>query len=150
MAVVLSGSASGGEARRVEMTVGEQQIFTVPGLVKVSASGTGVADVKPLGGDQFILYAQGEGRASLGVFRNGHEVQMWEVIVRGLKAEKLKASCADLLGRESCADLKIVPAGDNVVLSGSASSRGRFPIWSCWWRWNPGCWMLWWRSSTRN
>jgi Flp pilus assembly secretin CpaC len=118
MAVVLSGSASGGEARRVEMTVGEQQIFTVPGLVMVSASGTGVADVKPLGGDQFILYAQGEGRASLGVFRNGHEVQMWEVIVRGLKAEKLKASCADLLGRESCADLKIVPAGDNVVLSG--------------------------------
>jgi len=118
MAVLVSWPALGGEARRVEMTVGEQRIMTVPGLTRVSASGTGVADVKPLGGNKFILYALGKGHASLGVFRAGKPVQMWEVIVRGQKAERLKASCADLFGRESCAGLKIVAAGDRVVLSG--------------------------------
>jgi pilus assembly protein CpaC len=102
----------------VEMTVGEQRIMTVPGLTRVSATGTGVADVKPLGGDKFILYAQSEGRASLGVFRRGKPVQMWEVVVRGQKAERLRASCGDLFGEESCANLKIVSAGDSVVLSG--------------------------------
>jgi pilus assembly protein CpaC len=117
--LLLSWPASGEEARRVEMTVGEQRIMTVPGLTRVSATGTGVADVEPLGGDRFILYAQGEGRASLGVFRKGHQVQMWEVIVRGRKAERLKASCTDLFGKESCMNLKIVSAGDSVVLSGS-------------------------------
>jgi len=116
--MLLSWPAAGEEARRVEMTVGEQRIMTVPGLTRVSATGTGVADVKPLGGDKFILYAQGEGRASLGVFRQGRPVQMWEVIVRGQKAERLKASCADLFDKKSCASLKIVSAGDSVVLSG--------------------------------
>ncbi len=118
IAVLVSGAASGQEARRVEMSVGEQRIMAVPGLVKVSASGTGVADVEPLGGERFILYARGEGRAGLGVFRKGKPVEMWEVIVRGRKAERLKASCSDLFGKESCANLKIVSAGDSVVLSG--------------------------------
>jgi Flp pilus assembly secretin CpaC len=116
--LLVSWPASGDEARRVEMSVGEQRIMTVPGLAKVSASGTGVADVEPLGGDRFILYARGEGRASLGVFRKGKPVQMWEVIVRGQKAERLKASCSDLFGKESCANLKIMTAGDSAVLSG--------------------------------
>jgi pilus assembly protein CpaC len=69
--MLLAWPVSGEEARRVEMTVGEQRIMTVPGLTRVSATGTGVADVKPIGGDKFILYAQNEGRASLGVFRQG-------------------------------------------------------------------------------
>jgi pilus assembly protein CpaC len=116
--MLLAWPVSGEEARRVEMTVGEQRIMTVPGLTRVSATGTGVADVKPIGGDKFILYAQNEGRASLGVFRQGKKVQMWEVIVRGQKAERLKASCADLFDEKSCANLKIVSAGDSVVLSG--------------------------------
>lgn len=116
--MLLAWPVSGEEARRVEMTVGEQRIMTVEGLTRVSATGTGVADVKPLGGDRFILYAQNEGRASLGVFREGHQVQMWEVIVRGQKAERLKASCADLFTKEICESLKIVSAGDSVVLSG--------------------------------
>jgi len=116
--MLLAWPASGEEARRVEMTVGEQRIMTVPGLTRVSATGTGVADVKPLGGDKFILYAQSEGRASLGVFRRGKPVQMWEVVVRGQKAERLRASCGDLFGEESCANLKIASAGDSVVLSG--------------------------------
>jgi len=41
----------------------------------------------------------------------------WPVLSgEGLVSPKM--SCADLLGKESCANLKIVPAGDSVVLSG--------------------------------
>ena len=78
LVMLSAGLALAGEPMRVEMTVGEQRIMTVPGLTRVSATGTGVADVKPIGGDKFILYAQGEGRASLGVFRQGKKVQMFK------------------------------------------------------------------------
>ncbi len=106
------------EDRRVDLAKGEQRVFTVPGLMRVSIGGGGIADVRATGASQFILYGQKEGRTSLLVFRRGREAESWEIRVHSEAVERFRTSCRDLLGPDGCSDLKVAQAAGKVVLSG--------------------------------
>ena len=116
----LAAAAKSEEIIKINMTVGEQRIFTVKGVTKLTASGTKAADVKVVGKDQFVIYALKEGRATFGVLRKGKPPQNWQVTVRGRSVAEFKVSCAELMG-SPCTDLKVHSASGKVVLSGQAN-----------------------------
>lgn len=117
-----SGPAVGDDPVRIQMNEGEQRIFEVSGLVKLTVPEGGIVSVKKLSSDKFIVYAQQEGRASIGIIRKGRASELWEVVVRSTKVRHFKASCAELLGEDSCADLRVIEAGGKVVLDGQVKS----------------------------
>jgi hypothetical protein len=56
---------------------------------------------------------------TFGVFRRGaKKARMWEVTVSGAEEESFRATCAELLGADSCAGFKVATAGGKVVLDG--------------------------------
>lgn len=116
--LLFAGGAPAADGRQVELKVGEQRVFTVPGLTKVSVGSGGSADVRPTGKGQFILYGQKEGRTSLVVFRRNRRAENWEVRVISAMVDRFKMTCADLLGPDGCKGLRVARIGDKLVLSG--------------------------------
>jgi len=116
--LLLASGALAAEGRQVELKVGEQRVFTVPGLSKVSVGSGGSADVRPTGKNQFILFGQKEGRTSLVVFRHNRRAENWDVRVVSAMVDRFKTTCADLLGPDGCKGLRVAQIGNKLVLSG--------------------------------
>jgi len=115
-----ASTAKGEKTVKINMTVGEQRIFTVKSITKVILSGMDAADIKIIGKQQFVIFALKEGRCSFGVLRKGKPTQNWQVTVHGRSVAEFKVSCAELMG-SPCTDLKIHTASGKVVLSGQAN-----------------------------
>jgi len=115
---LLAGEALAAEGRQVELKVGEQRVFTVPGLTKVSVGSGGAADVRPSGDNQFILFANKEGRTSLVVFRRKRRAENWDVRVVSAMVDRFKTTCADLLGPDGCTGLRVAQIGGKLILTG--------------------------------
>lgn len=110
-----------GSARQVEIKVGAQRVFSVPGLTRVSLAASPCADVRPTGTNQFILYGRSEGRTSLIVFRRGRQAENWAVRVVSEAVDRFQANCTDLLGPDGCQGLRVSRAQGKLVLAGRIS-----------------------------
>ncbi len=116
--LLFAGGAPAADGQQVELKVGEQRVFTVKGLTKVSVGSGGSADVRPTGKGQFILYGKKEGRTSLVVFRRNRRAENWDVRVVSAMVDRFKMTCVDLLGPDGCRGLRVAKIGDTLVLSG--------------------------------
>jgi hypothetical protein len=104
-------------SRRVELKVGDQQSFRVPGLKKVSPPAK-VADVRATGPDGFILFGLAPGRGNLLLFLASGKTQTWDVQVLQDLAARARDECRQALGTDGCAGLTFSAADDSLVLAG--------------------------------
>jgi hypothetical protein len=104
---------------KVQMAPGEQKVFSMPGLTRLIGGLGKVVDVKPLGKDEFVLYALVPGKAGLLFVREGLPDLAWEVTVKEDRDEKrFKSLCELLLGPGGCAGIGMTQIGGQLVVSG--------------------------------
>lgn len=104
-------------ARQVELAVGQQRVFALEGVSRVSLGGDSVA-AEPLGEERLLLVGRRAGRSELVLLFADGRSQVWRLRVVDDAAARFRDNCAALLGTTDCAGLQVVAAGDELVLEG--------------------------------
>jgi Flp pilus assembly secretin CpaC len=101
----------------VELAVGQQRVFALEGVSRVSLGGDSVA-AEPLGEERLLLVGRRAGRSELVLLFADGRSQVWRLRVVDDAAARFRDNCAALLGTTDCAGLQVVAAGDELVLEG--------------------------------
>ncbi len=114
----LVGAAAAQESSTITLGVGTQRVISVPGVQRIAIGDPGVADAKPLGGNQILISGVGEGKTTLLVWKGSGQRASYQIAVRRQDPNEVIAEIRKLLGDIEGVNVRQV--GDRIYLDGQA------------------------------
>lgn len=120
---LLLGGVAGAEPTggTIELSVGQQKVLTIPGLVRVAVGDPKVADVQTVGSSQLVVIGKAPGQSSLLIWKSNGSRISYSVSVSVMQTTELERQIRALLGDMEGVSLRRV--GDRIVLDGQVYTQ---------------------------